>query len=118
MTGSLICEMEDGKTTFSVGSGLTDERRASPPAVSVDSGISPELDSSNASRLEQIGSIITYRFFELTKQNIPRFPTFVGERIDADSAKDAIVRGRDVPAPENEAGSSERPGKGKGKSKA
>ncbi|GAA5828834.1 hypothetical protein JCM3766R1_003835 [Sporobolomyces carnicolor] len=97
MTGSLICEMEDGKTTFSVGSGLTDERRASPPAI---------------------GSIITYRFFELTKQNIPRFPTFVGERIDADSAKDAIVRGRDVPVPENEAGSSGRPGKGKGKSKA
>lgn len=35
MTGSLICQMQDGKTTFSVGSGLTDERRQYPPAVSL-----------------------------------------------------------------------------------
>lgn len=90
MTGSLICQMEDGKTTFSVGSGLTDERRQSPPAI---------------------GSIITYRFFELTKQNIPRFPTFVGERIDADRAKDAIIREKDGDA--MEVGTS----KGKGKAK-
>jgi len=33
MTGSLICQMQDQKTTFSVGSGLTDQRRQSPPAV-------------------------------------------------------------------------------------
>ncbi|GAA5921258.1 hypothetical protein JCM1841_001658 [Sporobolomyces salmonicolor] len=77
LTGSLICAMEDGSTMFSVGSGLTDERRADPPKV---------------------GAIITYRFFELTKQGIPRFPTFVGERFDASAAKDAAVRERDTPA--------------------
>ncbi|GAA5895336.1 hypothetical protein JCM5296_002379 [Sporobolomyces johnsonii] len=77
LTGSLICTMEDGSTTFSVGSGLTDERRVTPPKV---------------------GAIITYRFFELTKQGIPRFPTFVGERFDASAAKDAVVREKDAPA--------------------
>ncbi|GAA5898178.1 uncharacterized protein JCM6883_000948 [Sporobolomyces salmoneus] len=97
MTGSLVCQMQDGKTTFSVGSGLTDERRQSPPAV---------------------GSIITYRFFELTKQGIPRFPTFVGERVDAESAKDAIIRGKNLGQDEVEAGSSNANGKGKGRSNA
>lgn len=33
MTGSLICQMQDQKTTFNVGSGLTDQRRQTPPAV-------------------------------------------------------------------------------------
>ncbi|GAA5957027.1 hypothetical protein JCM3765_005384 [Sporobolomyces pararoseus] len=92
MTGSLICQMEDGRTTFSVGSGLTDERRQSPPAI---------------------GSIVTYRFFELTKQNIPRFPTFVGERVDADRAKDASIREKDEDT--MEVGGSKSKGKGKSK---
>jgi hypothetical protein len=52
----------------------------------------------------------------LTKQNIPRFPTFVGERIDADSAKDAVIRGQDEAA--MAVGSSKGKGKGKGKAKA
>lgn len=33
MLGALECVMEDGETRFSVGSGLTDERRANPPPV-------------------------------------------------------------------------------------
>ncbi|GAA6007665.1 hypothetical protein JCM11491_003917 [Sporobolomyces phaffii] len=94
MTGSLICEMQDGKTRFSVGSGLTDERRQSPPAI---------------------GSIVTYRFFELTKQNIPRFPTFVGERIDSDRAKDAVVRSRDGGEEATVTETTKKKGKGKGK---
>jgi len=48
---------------FSVGTGLSDAQRAHPPKV---------------------GEIITYRFFELTKDNKPRFPSFVGVRADAD----------------------------------
>ena len=32
----------------------------------------------------QIGSVITYRYQELTVASIPRFPTLVGERIDMD----------------------------------
>ncbi|GAA5973122.1 hypothetical protein JCM11641_006279 [Rhodosporidiobolus odoratus] len=69
MCGALICEMEN-KTTFSVGSGLTDERRGNPPKV---------------------GSIITYRFQDLTKSGVPRFPSFVGERFDVEGPKDAVV---------------------------
>ncbi|GJN93494.1 hypothetical protein Rhopal_006551-T1 [Rhodotorula paludigena] len=70
MLGALTCEMEDGKTRFSVGSGLTDARRQNPPPI---------------------GAIVTYRFQELTKAGIPRFPTFVGERHDVDGPKDAVL---------------------------
>jgi hypothetical protein len=33
-----------------------------------------------------------YRFFELTPDGIPRFPSFVGERIDMTAPKDAVLR--------------------------
>ncbi|GAA5891497.1 hypothetical protein JCM6882_004492 [Rhodosporidiobolus microsporus] len=69
MCGALVCEMQDGRTRFSVGSGLTDERRGEPPAI---------------------GATITYRFQDLTKAGVPRFPTFVGERWDLRGAKDAV----------------------------
>jgi len=62
VTGALRCRNRAG-IQFSVGTGLNDAQRASPPKV---------------------GEIITYRFFELTKDNKPRFPSFVGVRADAD----------------------------------
>merc|ERR1719199_906814 len=62
VTGALQCRNRAG-IHFSVGSGLSDAQRANPPKV---------------------GEIITYRFFELTKDNKPRFPSFVGVRADAD----------------------------------
>jgi DNA ligase-1 len=62
VTGALKCRNRAG-IRFSVGSGLNDAQRANPPKV---------------------GEIITYRFFELTKDNKPRFPSFVGVRADAD----------------------------------
>lgn len=62
VTGALQCRNRAG-ILFSVGSGLNDAQRADPP---------------------KIGEIITYRFFELTKDNKPRFPSFVGVRADAD----------------------------------
>ncbi|KZW03370.1 DNA ligase/mRNA capping enzyme [Exidia glandulosa HHB12029] len=65
--GALICEMQSGKT-FQCGSGLTDKQRKNPPAV---------------------GSIIVYRFQELTRDGVPRFPTFVGESADKTEPKDA-----------------------------
>ena len=68
--GSLRCIMACGKI-FKVGSGLTEKDRAKPP---------------------KIGSIITYKFQELTNSGSPRFPTFVGVRIDATEPKDAVVR--------------------------
>lgn len=68
VTGALKCKMESGKVrhspsfvcilliahsvqTFNVGSGLTDKQRQKPPKV---------------------GTIITYRFQELTKDGVPR----------------------------------------------
>lgn len=62
VTGALRCRNRAG-IHFSVGTGLNDAQRAHPPKV---------------------GEIITYRFFELTKDNKPRFPSFVGVRADAD----------------------------------
>jgi DNA ligase-1 len=95
MTGSLTCEMENGKT-FDVGSGLTDHRRTDKGRPKVSSGPSTtftsELRLTLPSWRNQIGAIINYRFQELTKSGVPRFPTFVGERIDATEPKDALVR--------------------------
>lgn len=59
--GALEVEMDDG-TIFSVGSGFSDREREDPPAV---------------------GDTITYRYQELTKDGVPRFPTFVRVRDDA-----------------------------------
>lgn len=59
--GSLAVELPDG-TRFSVGSGFTDAQREHPPTV---------------------GSIITFRYQELTDGGVPRFPTFVRVRSDA-----------------------------------
>jgi DNA ligase-1 len=61
MTGSLVCRLKSG-LQVNVGSGLSDHERRHPP---------------------KIGSVITIKFQELTDGNIPRFPTFIGVRIDA-----------------------------------
>lgn len=60
MTGSLQVVNREGKK-FKVGSGLSDEDRRNPPAI---------------------GTIITYRYQELTNAGLPRFPTYVGVAID------------------------------------
>ncbi|KAG0310027.1 hypothetical protein BGZ97_012854, partial [Linnemannia gamsii] len=58
--GHLEVKTPDGRL-FSVGSGFTDAQRDKPPKV---------------------GTIITYKFQELSNKLNPRFPTFIGERID------------------------------------
>ncbi|RUS90466.1 hypothetical protein EGW08_001734 [Elysia chlorotica] len=68
--GALRCRMACGKE-FSVGSGMTDKNRNNPP---------------------KIGSIITYRFQELSNSGSPRFPTFVGIRLDKTEPEDAEIR--------------------------
>ena len=50
---------------------MTDKNRRSPP---------------------KIGAIITYKFQELSKNGKPRFPTFLGIRIDMTEPKDAEIR--------------------------
>ena len=49
--------------TFSVGTGFTDAQRQDPPPV---------------------GSIVTYRYQEFTDRGVPRFPSFVRVRSDAE----------------------------------
>ncbi|BFZ13136.1 hypothetical protein BsWGS_16175 [Bradybaena similaris] len=68
--GSLRCRMACGKE-FSVGSGMTNKDRDKPP---------------------KIGTIITYKFQELSKSGTPRFPTYVGVCIDKTEPKDADIR--------------------------
>lgn len=58
MTGSLRVLADNG-VEFSCGTGLNDKQRENPP---------------------KIGDIITYRYFELTKTGVPRFPVFVEVR--------------------------------------
>lgn len=59
--GALLVQRPDG-TQFAVGTGFTDAERKQPPAI---------------------GSVITFRFQELTDKGVPRFPSYVGVRTDA-----------------------------------
>lgn len=56
--GALQVEMPGGQR-FSIGTGLTDEQRRNPPAI---------------------GTLVTYRYRELTRNAIPRFPRFLRVR--------------------------------------
>jgi DNA ligase-1 len=56
--GALEVVLADG-TRFSVGTGFSDAERAAPPAV---------------------GSVITFRYQELSDGGVPRFPSFVRVR--------------------------------------
>ncbi len=59
--GALLVELADG-TQFSVGTGFSDREREAPPPV---------------------GSVITFRYQELSEGGVPRFPSFVRMRGDA-----------------------------------
>jgi DNA ligase-1 len=61
--GALVVRMPDG-TEFSVGTGFSDKQRGSPPPI---------------------GSTITYRYQELSTGGVPRFPSFVRYRGDAEA---------------------------------
>ncbi|EIN04603.1 hypothetical protein PUNSTDRAFT_92533 [Punctularia strigosozonata HHB-11173 SS5] len=69
MTGALQCVMASGKK-FAVGTGMSDKLRQNPPKV---------------------GTIVVYRFQELTRDSVPRFPSYVGEAVDKTEPKDAEV---------------------------
>jgi DNA ligase-1 len=60
MTGALTMEMPDGQR-FRIGSGLTDALRRQPPPL---------------------GTRITYRYQQLTKSGVPRFPRYLRVRDD------------------------------------
>ena len=61
--GALVVELPGG-LTFSVGTGFTDAQRRSPPPV---------------------GSLITFRYQGLTDRGVPRFPSLVRVRPDAEA---------------------------------
>lgn len=56
--GALECITEKG-VAFKIGTGFTDEQRRNPPPI---------------------GSIVTYKYQELSKNNCPRFPVFIRVR--------------------------------------
>ena len=58
--GALLVSLANG-TQFAVGTGFSDSQREKPPAI---------------------GSVITFRYQELTDGGVPRFPSFVRERTD------------------------------------
>jgi DNA ligase-1 len=59
--GALLVELPDG-TRFSVGTGFSDAERERPPTV---------------------GSVITFRYQELSEGGVPRFPSYVGVHTEA-----------------------------------
>ena len=69
MVGSLVCRSRSG-AAFKVGSGLVESQR-----------------SYQSKTLPPIGSVITFQYFELTKDGIPRFPTFLRIRPDVDATE-------------------------------
>jgi DNA ligase-1 len=60
--GALVVELPDG-TRFNIGTGMSDKERGAPP---------------------RIGAVITFRYQELSDDGVPRFPSYVGERIDVE----------------------------------
>ena len=60
--GALIVQLADG-VKFNVGTGFSDAEREAPPPI---------------------GSVITFRYQELSDDGVPRFPSYVGERVDGD----------------------------------
>jgi DNA ligase-1 len=66
--GALLVELADG-TRFSVGTGFSDAERESPPPV---------------------GSVISFRYQELSDGGVPRFPSYVGARGDVELPPPAV----------------------------
>jgi DNA ligase-1 len=79
--GALLGELANG-TQFSVGTGFSDRERETPPPV---------------------GSVITFRYQELSDGGVPRFPSYVGVRRDtvwiAPAATPAAPEVVDTPLP-------------------
>jgi DNA ligase-1 len=58
MIGAIKCQLNNGKI-FKIGSGFTKEERKNPP---------------------KIGSIVTFKYKEFTKNAVPRFSVFMRVR--------------------------------------
>src|SRR6185503_3154026 len=62
--GALLVRLADG-TSFAIGTGFSDRERENPPAI---------------------GTTVTFRYQELSDAGVPRFPSWVGVRLDAVTA--------------------------------
>ena len=58
--GALLVRLPNG-TDFAIGTGFSDRERANPPAI---------------------GATVTFRYQELSDGGVPRFPSYVGERLE------------------------------------
>ncbi|MDP3153144.1 MAG: DNA ligase [Archangium sp.] len=85
--GALLVELPDG-TQFNVGTGFSDVERENPPKV---------------------GSIITFRYQELSNSGTPRFPSYIGERIDGTFHSNATIRRVEGVTPKKSAASAPPP---------
>lgn len=74
--GAVNVELADG-TRFSIGTGFSDADRESPPPV---------------------GSIVTFRYQELTDGGVPRFPSFIRWRTDVDNLSADSLHQKAAPA--------------------
>mmetsp|Transcript_26312 Transcript_26312/g.54184 ORF Transcript_26312/g.54184 Transcript_26312/m.54184 type:complete len:113 (-) Transcript_26312:8-346(-) len=61
--GALECVLRSG-VRFQIGTGFSDRERDDPPKV---------------------GEVVEFRYFELTKAQVPRFPAYVRVRADIDA---------------------------------
>jgi DNA ligase-1 len=59
--GALLVRLPNG-IEFAVGTGFSDRQRETPPGI---------------------GATVTFRYQELSEAGVPRFPSFVGVRVDA-----------------------------------
>ena len=58
--GALLVRLPNG-TDFAIGTGFSDRERENPPAI---------------------GATVTFRYQELSDAGVPRFPSWVGVRLD------------------------------------
>lgn len=63
--GALMCRSRSGKA-FKIGTGFTDAQRQRPP---------------------KIGSVVAFRYFEITEAGVPRFPAFMRVREDVSATE-------------------------------
>ncbi len=75
--GALVLRLPNG-TRFYCGTGLSDAERSAPPPI---------------------GSVVTYRFQELTDAGLPRFPSFVRVRHDIPAQPTHMKRKELAPCP-------------------
>ena len=59
--GALVCVDKVSKKMFKIGTGFTNRERDAPPAI---------------------GSLVTYKYQNLTNDGLPRFPVYMRVRTD------------------------------------